>query len=111
MLVSAKAELDFSMEAGERIPQLLFATNPGSQFSELTPRGRQSQLARSHPYNGKFSIFVLGFVSSASTVDYPHSSSLALACYKRMQVTLSVSLEWGHIRRENGHKCPQTGNY
>jgi hypothetical protein len=52
------------MEAGERIPQLLFATHPGSQFSELTPRGRQSQLARSHPYNGKVSIFVLGALSA-----------------------------------------------
>jgi hypothetical protein len=51
MLVSAKAEPDFSVEAGEGIPQILFATHPGSQFSELTPHGRQSQLARSHPYS------------------------------------------------------------
>jgi hypothetical protein len=62
MLVSTKAEPDFSMEAGERIPQFLFATH--------------------------------------LVVDYTHSSSLSLACYKRMQVTLPVSLEGAHIAGE-----------
>ena len=50
------------MEAGERIPQLLFATH--------------------------------------SVVDNTHSSSLSLACYKRMQVTLPVSIEGAHIAGE-----------